>query len=213
MEQAHVSSLDVAGGHVPLDTHLSIHDVASFVDGTLSARQLADVEEHLAICAQCRSEMTAVSSLVASAPVAQTRTRRALMPGVAVLAAAAAFVFLVATPRHDGVRGRAAVTERRAPATGSASSTIETLTPGAASIVSRDSLRFAWRRDEASTYRLFITDSAGAQVYSTDTGDTTMIPPRSLAITPGVRYFWYVDALRADGASASSTPSEFSIRP
>ena len=74
-------------------------------------------------------------------------------------------------------------------------------------------MRFTWRGAAAARYRVIITDSAGAELYSSATSDTTLVLPPSVALDPGARYFWFVDELRADGSSFSSRASSFSIRP
>ena len=70
-------------------------------------------------------------------------------------------------------------------------------------------MRFVWHRDDDAAYRLFVTDSAGAQVYSAATSDTVVVLPATVHLQAGAHYHWYVDALRSDGTSVNSVSSEF----
>ncbi len=193
-----------------VQSHLSAGDVAAFVDGRLSADQRSSIEAHLAVCADCRGEVAAVSTLVESAPAPARRRTRWPMVGTGVAAAAAAVLLLVVLPRtRDGRRPATPVDER---ASSSATQTIEIVSPPPAGEVARESLRFAWRRNEVSSYRFFLADSAGAPVYTTSTRDTTVVPPPTLGLVAGAVYFWNVDGLRADGTSVSSSHAAFTIR-
>ena len=74
-----------------------------------------------------------------------------------------------------------------------------------------DSLRFVWQRQPAASYRLFVADSTGRSVFSMVRTDTTAALPPTVHLVPGARYFWEVDAIRADGTSLSSTHRAFTV--
>jgi hypothetical protein len=86
---------------------------------------------------------------------------------------------------------------------------LEAVRPADGSVL--DSTGFAWRAIEgAVAYRLTITDSAGDEVWSQTSSDTSRpTPPR---LQPKKMYFWYVDALRNDGVSATSGVRRFQLR-
>jgi hypothetical protein len=80
--------------------------------------------------------------------------------------------------------------------------------------VRRADLRFVWRRDDQSTgYRVTVDNASGVPVWQHDVADTSAAPPASLRLDAGARYFWHVDALRADGTTIKSAAPAFQIRP
>ena len=200
------------GEVVPVTDHLSIMDAAAFVDGRLSRLQRLEAEAHLSHCAECRAEIADVSNLLASAPLRRVR-RPAALWSAAALASAAALVFLVARPTSDLSQRSAARSPERAPTGVPLPATLEARVPAAMSTVGREELHFVWRHDDGATYHVFVADAAGAPLFDLITRDTSVTPPRSVVLLPGVRYYWYVDALRANGTSLSSGPNAFSIRP
>jgi hypothetical protein len=69
---------------------------------------------------------------------------------------------------------------------------------------------FSWRPVEgASTYRLTVTDSSGAPLFTTATSDTTAAPPAGTTLRRGSSYLWYVDGLTSDGHTVSSGVRSF----
>lgn len=197
-----------ATGNDLVNAHLSVADVAAVVDGPLSPEERAAVESHLAVCAECRDEVVTAMHLVETAPQPVSPRRRRWAPFVGLAAAAA--VLIVALPLARSRNTRVAAPEQRAAAP---SASIVTVSPRPAARVAADSLGFVWHADSASTYRLTVTDSAGAEVYSVTTGDTSVRLPPTVRLAPGASYFWFVDALRPDGSSISSHSTAFSLRP
>lgn len=188
-----------------VDAHLSVDDIAAMIEGRLPSSRRAAVEAHLAECAECRAEFVDASTVVSSAPE-KSASRMRWVP-----VAAAAAVVIAAMPIILSRRGSAARDSERS-ATPAATS-ITTLTPAVDSRSSSDSVVFAWHAiPGVATYNVFVTDSAGALVYSTKTADTLITPAATLRLSPGSQYYWYVDALRSDGSSISSPPISFSIR-
>jgi hypothetical protein len=187
-----------------LDAHLSVDDVAAMVDGRLTAADRARVEGHLAVCRLCRAEVTAATQILESAP-RPTRMMPRWIVG-AGLAAAAGLLFMIVPGKQERPQGAG---DLRASAS---AATIIPIAPGSEQTQSLDSLRFSWHAvTGASTYRLVVTDSAGAPALSMTTTDTAVSPPAPRNMTVG-RHFWSVDALRTDGTSISGTPTSFSIR-
>jgi hypothetical protein len=93
--------------------------------------------------------------------------------------------------------------------------------PGAPSVLQIDAVRpadgstlgdlgFVWRAiANAVTYRVTITDTAGDEIWTQTTSDTILPRPAEAKLAPGHLYFWYVDALRSDGVSATSGVRRF----
>ena len=195
----------ISGARRDVDAHLSVDDVASMVDGRLSAERRALVEAHLAVCAACRTEVAQASSIVETLP---TRSR-VPMRWIAGLAAAALVVAIVPFARNS--RSSNAARDERASA--AHPEALVALTPAQDVRMPIDSLRFAWRAVAGvSSYHLFVTDSVGSPVYDATTADTTVPSIGKTKLSPGARYFWYVDALGADGSSIKSSQIGFSIR-
>ena len=67
--------------------HLTVDDVAAYVDRGLAAPERARVEEHLAACAACRAEVVAVTRL---SRTLAARRRWAVMAPLAAAAASGA---------------------------------------------------------------------------------------------------------------------------
>jgi hypothetical protein len=87
--------------------------------------------------------------------------------------------------------------------------TLATVSPAPGATTNERDVRFVWHRDDDAAYRVFVTDSAGAQVYSAATSDTVVVLPATVHLQAGAHYHWYVDALRSDGTSVNSVSSEF----
>jgi len=197
-------------GASAVDSHISADDLADLVDGRLPADRQAIVDTHLAVCGRCRAELLSASAIVDSAPTAPNRrsSSRWLVAGAAVAAAAAVVLMaLPRTSRHDALDPTREGEQR-----GASTTTISTVSPGGAAQISRNAVRFTWHGDGRSSYRLFLTDSAGTPVFTISTTDTTVVPPDTLRLGAGSRYFWRVDALQPDGSSASTPSNSFMIR-
>ena len=196
------------------DSHLSEATIASYVDDALDARARADADRHLATCAACRGELSGVAALVAGLPSAGRgrgwRTRARTL-AVGTLAAAAVVGILFVSPARAPERV-AAVERATRPATAKLEIVEPPTTTGTVDIL-RDG-RIVWRAvEQQATYRVVVTDTAGATRWSADTPDTTVVIPPSARLAAGARYYLYVDALRADGWSLQSGPRMFTTAP
>jgi hypothetical protein len=179
--------------------HLEPDLVVAYAAGRLATAERRRVEEHLSRCGECVSEVVTIHRL---------RRRRA-WPAVAAaggLAAAAAVLVLwfggteraPATP-PDRIRGPGTPSVLR----------LDAVRPADGSVL--DSTGFVWRAmDGAVAYRLTITNAAGDEVWNRVSSDTALSTPAGLQ--PGQTYFWYVDALRKDGVSATSGVRRFQTR-
>lgn len=192
---------------VTTSEHLSATDIAAFIDRSLPVDQRARAESHLSTCDRCREELASCARLANNVPLpAQRRTAWRLV----ALAAAALMIAVVLRPITsrqplDSSRERGSVDTR---------ARMVTVFPARDAQVTRSSLRFVWRRDDhGGSYRVIVTDASGAPAWTEDTADTTASPPLTVALVPGVRYFWRVEALHPDGSVAQSSEMPFRIRP
>ena len=186
-------------------THLTAEDVAAFLDRRLTTTERLGIEEHLAGCSQCRGEVAAVRRLVSANP-----TRRSLTLPLS-LAAAAAVAFLLFTVARPGPEGRADPLRTPASLPAGASERITALRPaeGDTIAVARAVLEWASIGGEP-TYRLTVTDATGQPVWTRTTADTSLTLPRTI-LESRRTYFWYVDALRANGRAASTGVRRFTV--
>ena len=197
--------------HIP-PAHLPSEEVAAYLDRTLPHAERLRMEAHLAECELCRSEVVAVSRLLRGEP---PRQRRWIAMGVTAAASAAVLVLTVvprgprrAPPINDPVSGAVRGTQPEG------TPAILAVTPVEGSTVDPGRVAFIWRRDDpGATYQLTLTDESGAVRWSGRTSDTTIALPSDVPLERGRGYFWYVDALRADGRSATTGVRRFTTAP
>ncbi len=182
--------------------HLTPREISRFVDGRLSAAESHHVEEHLAKCSPCRTEIVEVGRLVRM----RARRRRLLVLTPVAAAAVAAGILLFAPGSGEPEDGRAF----RAP--GEGIQRVEVVAPSNDSTVVSDSIRFTWRSVGPDVqYALAVTDLNGEPVFSESTSDTTLVFSVVGNLPSGRTYFWFVDALFTDGESATTGIHRFSI--
>jgi hypothetical protein len=183
-------------------SHLTAEDVAAFLDRRMTAGERGVAEAHLADCRVCRDEVKAVHRLVRG----QTK-RRPLIVGSTGLAAAAAITFLVFTISRPGrelpdSRVRAVPDESPARIAAALPADGDTVPPGRPVLV--------WSSITGEpTYRLTLTDASGQPLWTSTTADTSLTLPSQVVLQSRRTYFWYVDALRADGRAASTGVRRF----
>lgn len=188
--------------------HLTAAQVAAYLDRDLSDSARIQVEEHLESCASCRAELNASFDLAQSwksagaATTAIPRNKRWKIAAFSIpvgLAAAAAMWIVVP---HSQTRKEGADSVRTNEFS-EGRSAIEVIRPDGNSEVSPSNASFVWHRSKASVYRLTILTQSGVPVFTTDTQDTTVVLPDSVALTHGQNYFWRVDGI--DNGIASTT--------
>jgi hypothetical protein len=82
---------------------------------------------------------------------------------------------------------------------------IAIIAPTERATVEPASVAFAWRpQGSRTTYHLTLSDESGAVLWTTETTDTTAVLPNTVPLARNRTYYWYVDALQADGRSVSS---------
>ena len=183
--------------------HLENGRLAAYLDRRLSADERAQVEAHLADCADCRAEVVALGRL----------RRRLARPspwviGPALAAAAvAAFLLLGRPPAGPGdapvLRGGDEV-----------GVTVVPVGPGPGAVVAADMLAFTWRATAPdASYHVTLTDSSGALIWSGVTSDSSTTLPGAVRLLAGTRYYWYVDVLLPDGRTGTSGAQELRTAP
>ncbi len=183
-------------GRAPESTgfeHLTDADVAGYLDRDLTPEERRRIETHIDRCAACREELIALSRITqprASAEPPRVRRRRWWIPAAAAAAVAALIVpnLTINSPEP----GALPPTRRLSDGDGRARLTITSPSDG---IVPSGRLVFAWRSGKADVYRIFLLAESGDPVWITDTGDTTIALPDSVALQPGRAYFWRVEGI------------------
>ena len=188
------------------EPHLSVDDIASMIDGSLTTDERATAERHLAICDECREELAASARAVASAASvpAWRIPWRLIVPLAAGIVLAVMLRPPAASDRVAEPRERTAVPDRDA--------RIVTVFPAARAALRAEPVRFVWRPIESSIgYRVVVKEASGAPVWSGDVADTVLVLPDSVRLRAGAPYVWRVDGARADGTTASSAETPFRI--
>src|SRR5438128_12528249 len=85
-------AVQLAGTVRLIEGHLEPHEVAGYVDRSMSADERARIESHLSVCAGCRDEVSDAARIIATLPKLQGR-RNALIAVAGI--AALLLVFLV----------------------------------------------------------------------------------------------------------------------
>jgi anti-sigma factor RsiW len=191
-----------------LSPHLPTETVSAYLDRALSESEAAAVEEHLAHCAACRTDLAEVGALLR-----KRRRRRRLVAVVPAIAAAAAAVLLVVR-----IPGGGPVPEQlRSDQPPGEATTIGILAPAADAVVSPDSVVFRWQAAGGDTgaalYRVTVTDERGDIVWTAETRETRIAAPSTVRLARDRSYLWYVDALLPGARSARSDLHDFRTSP
>ena len=180
--------------------HLTVDDVAAYVDRGLAAPERARVEEHLAACAACRTEVVAVARL------SRTLAARRRWAVMAPLAAAAAVLVLLFAPWQRP--GQHAAPVLREPAV--------TATVAPAPIMPRGGVAtlpaLIWSSvPHADRYQVTLYDEAGSVLWETHTADTAVAVPETVRLIPGVPHYWKVAARTELGRWVASDLTSFTL--
>lgn len=190
--------------------HLGVHDIAAYLEHRLDDVSRRRVEAHLVECSECRREVREGEQALRAAPVGRRAGARRPLAALVTLAAAAALVFAV-LPRGD-TREESSIERALVVPTASAAP-IVVVEPADSARLRDVPSAFVWRAvTGVSSYRITLTDERGHVLWAASTGDTLIRAPDSLAAAVPMRYYWYVDALRADGGTVSSGVRGFSVR-
>ena len=190
------------------DPHLKDDVLAAYLDGALPTAERRVADNHLADCAACRDELVGMSKLVAGrGPVRQWPR---LATSIAAVAAAA-IAFAVIGPWRTAPGPSTAPGDRlrdSTPADGGTGRAVRVVTPAEGETVTRRALRFVWHPFAPNaTYLVKMADDTSSWKF--DTADTTLALPDSVQLERGRSYTWWVDALTADGRTASTGVRQF----
>jgi hypothetical protein len=73
---------------------------------------------------------------------------------------------------------------------------------------------FAWRPTaRAERYQLVVVDTTGAELFATETHDTTLALPDSVRLAPGRTYLWWVQATLADHSTVTAVTQRLIVGP
>jgi hypothetical protein len=184
------------------ERHLRPDEVAAYADEGLPADVRAQLQAHMATCAECRAEVADVITI--AGPVRQIQ--RANRPVWIAAAAAAAVVLLLVWPR--GGNELREPQHREAPVTA-------TVAPRAvAPIGTVDSAPvLVWSSvPYADNYRVRLFDREGSVIWERETADTVSSPPGALRLRAGASYYWRVEARTGFDRVVSSELIEFTLR-
>ena len=185
--------------------HLSVDQLAAHLDRRLHGAERKAVVAHLVQCGECRREYIATGAVVDAARPRWTGFRTGIG-----LAAAAAVVFALmprtfpraTTVAPDVAMQRTSLPEVPAP--------IRLAAPAEGERLTGSDVRLSWHPDgDDVLYRVTVQTDAGAVVWKTETHDTSYTVPPDAPLTRGMRYYWIVDALHADGRPARSPATSF----
>lgn len=189
-----------------VDEHPSPEVLAAYASQAASAEERKAVERHLLVCPDCRRDWAEGVELSA------TRSRRRwLTVGIPVAAAAALAIAVLGPWNHapEAGAGRVFRGEQR-----EGTRSFPAIAPADGERVSLDTLVFRWHSEgDGAHYVLTVTDTNGDVVWTTNTSDTAVALPRTVALRPGERYYWYVDALLERAGSSTTGVREFLVIP
>jgi hypothetical protein len=179
------------------ESHITSEELGAYIDGRLDQTRSARLESHMADCADCRADLIDVRALLATAPQASSRSRRrAWLVAAGIIAIVSVPPALLLVPsRADSPAIRATQTTR---------ATIEIVSP-LQSPIDLASVVFVWRPvADATTYRLTVTDSSGAPVFTRVAAETTLTFAGASELHRGTSYLWYVDGITSNGLTVTS---------
>ena len=181
--------------------------IAALADGSLAPDLRTSILPHVASCPLCRSAVASVARALSNPVVARElsvapharRRYRIAVP----LAAAAVLLLLLVSPGDD--RSSA---HRGPPPPPPATTPVPRSPVGTVASV-RD-LRWS-PVVGADRYRITLFDATGNVVYATETSDTIVAFPDSIAFVPSAVYLWKVDARNGFDRWATSELVEFRV--
>lgn len=177
--------------------------LAAYLDRRVGSADRAAIEQHLAACDDCRSDVVHVSSALSA------RSRRRRLASAGALLAVAASVAIILRINGAPAAGAGPDTTLRAGA-----ESPDVVAYGPLGAVARGDVRFVWAPvGEVASYRLTVTHTDGTPVWTTSTTDTVVALPDSVRLTAGTGYFWFTDALLTAGGVRSTGPHEFQQAP
>jgi anti-sigma factor RsiW len=171
--------------------HLSPEAVAGYLDEDLPGEEQRQVELHLASCAECRDELAELRRL-------QLGRRRQWVMVLVAATAAAAVLLAIVLPRQAETPSDI----RAGPTT---EPTLAIVSPVPSAEIAPGPIAFTWRSAGlGASYTLTLQEADGRVAWTSRVADTVAVLPDSVALSPGLTWFWFVDALLPDGRSLST---------
>ncbi|MEO7684889.1 MAG: zf-HC2 domain-containing protein [Gemmatimonadaceae bacterium] len=186
---------------------LSAEDLAAYLDGRLTGRELERVEAALAFNPDARAELVEAARLIATIPARADAPKRQRILTVAVAAAAVFAIVLLPTLARKPARTQADTERRGTPE----AARIQAISPSNGAVVPPTEAHFAWNSVSGAVYQLTLTDTNGGVVWQTTTGDTTLALPAIVKLEAQRSYYWNVDALAANGSSVTTGIRELKV--
>jgi len=186
-----------------LESHITSEELAAYLDRRLEASSSARIENHMADCGECRADLVEARSLLATTNASAFSLPAGRASRTRVWFAAAGIVALACLPLLRWAVPSPGVTPslRAAP---TFKPRVEVIAPDNR-LVDAAAVVFIWRSvEQASTYRLTLTDSSATPLFTMVTTDTAATTPAGIQLRRGASYLWYVDALTSDGHTLSS---------
>jgi hypothetical protein len=195
-------SMRILEAIVVSEQHLAPNDIAAYVDRAATGSRRARIESHLATCAECRAEVSDAARIINTLPPARSSRQRAIISAAAIAATLLFFVLPRAGREPPGVPHReSGITTTVAPVIITPTGAV-----GSATI-------FSWTSvPHADSYDVRIFDSDGSVAWGTETTDTVVTPPASIALRAGRSYYWKVEARTGFDRKTASELVGFSIR-
>lgn len=187
-------------GQPPETPHMEPHEVAGYVAGSLDPGVRARIEAHLSDCEPCTAEVADVLRL--------RRKTQSPIRWAGIAAAAAAVIAVVVVSRPPSRPGVGAIPPVRGD---TGASTVKMVQPANDAALLEPPV-FVWRAVPGATaYRITVSRADGDSVWTASVSDTTARAPAASLMAD--TYYWYVDAILADGSSRAGTPHRFSLAP
>jgi hypothetical protein len=74
--------------------------------------------------------------------------------------------------------------------------------------------RFVWHAvGKAERYLVVVVDTAGAELFATETRDTALVLPDSVRLAPGRAYLWWVQARLTDQSTVTAVTQRLVVTP
>lgn len=184
--------------------HPSASAIGCYIDGTLALEERSDIEAHLSRCQDCRR--VARDSI---GTLARRRRRRYAVAGIAVTTAVAASVAALAIfPAWETANG-----PPRTRDSSEASTTVIPVVAPQGGVAAGPPVVFVWRSMGSGVrYRLSLSTPEGEELWGASLPDTVAILPDDVELSAGRTYVWYVDALLAEGGSATTGVQRLIVR-
>jgi hypothetical protein len=189
--------------------HISSEDLSAYLDAETSSEKKAILQAHLAECDDCRAEVAELTDLLRN----QGR-RRFWSIAIPTAAAASVAALMLVGPLRSGGEGDPTIQLRPGlSAEFEALPEIPVLSPEPGATVDPDQIEFIWAAfGENPSYRLTLADEGGDPLWTLETTRTRTSLPENVRLTPGGRYFWFVDALLPDGTTATTGMNALTVR-